>query len=74
MEGTTDVEAKGKKYGESEVEGEDDDGELAVFFCCGFGRPDDGVCGAMKPTEKVEGPKKRLGLKGQENREACWDI
>lgn len=41
--------ANGKKYGESEVEGVDGDGvgKLAGFFC-GLGRPDDGVCGAMK--------------------------
>lgn len=45
-------EASGKKYGESDVEGVDDDDcadKLAGFWFCGCGtRPDDGVRGVMK--------------------------
>lgn len=55
VEGTDEVEglgASGKKYGESEVEGVDNDDDCAdklagFWFCGGGSRPADGVRGAM---------------------------
>ena len=50
-----DDEARGKKYGESEVEGVDNDGDwagkLAGFWFCGT-RPDDGVRGAIRMNKR----------------------
>lgn len=39
-------EARGKKYGESDVDGVEDDAD--IFWFCKFCRGDEGDCGAMK--------------------------